>query len=195
MNCPRCGAWIAEGRVCTFCGGEAVSTEKRPRPPVIMTVPTDEELPPKKKKRPPEVFPRREIYPVPLRSRPILGSLGALLGAIPGTAALVLLERVSWLSFLGGIALGMCVLGFCRWLGRGYRGASILTCVIILLTVPGAIGILGQSMQEKTMAFTALPVQVRLFVDLGQRYLFTLVGALLAGVLLRKKKKKPEYRT
>lgn len=193
MNCPRCGAWIAEGRVCTFCGGEASSKEKKPRPPVVMTVPTDEELPQKKGKHTPAPIHRREIYPVPPRPHPVLGSLGAVLGAIPGTAALVLLEKVSWLSFLGGIILGLCVLGFGRWLGRGFRGVSVFVCVVILLTVPAAVGILRQSMQTGTLVLTDLPV--RELVSLGQTYLFTLAGAFLAGVLLRRRRRQLEYRT
>lgn len=117
MICRKCGQVLGDHvAVCNHCGApvtpEAQDRRRTARVPVAE-------------------------HPVEVRSENILlGTVGALLGALLGAACIVLLGQVNFVASISGLVLAVCSLKGYSLLGGRMSKKGAVICLIIMLITP-----------------------------------------------------------
>ena len=191
MDCVKCGKPLPEDALfCPECGTaveqapEAV-TELPEQPAETETV--QEEVPEKKE-------------------RVLLGTLGALAGALLGGAAIILVNRLGYNGQFCGILLGMCILLGYELLGGKLGSKGLLISLILVLVTPFVADLLDWALvlALNVTDFTVLDGVATVFTLLANGtielasyikglvtiYFFTFLGGFVTMLLLLWDRKK-----
>lgn len=107
MNCNNCGSPLEYGKThCQFCG-----FDNNKNTPVMAN---------------PEII--QENY--------VLGTIGALVGALLGGGLILLLGQLGFIAGVAGLALSYCTLKGYKLLGKGMGIYGIILTAILALAVP-----------------------------------------------------------
>ena len=116
MTCPKCGEVLAEGATtCSFCGEAVNPTQTQPTNPENPVTPAPEE--------------EKE-------ENVVRGAIGALIGALLGGAAIVLLYYMGYVAALGGLLLAFCALKGYELLGGKLSTKGIIISLVFILIMP-----------------------------------------------------------
>ncbi len=182
MQCPKCGQILSDGTMfCNYCGTQLNQA----------TAQTAHPAEPGK----PENF--------------VSGTVGAMLGAAIGGAAIILLSRIGLVAAISGVILAVCTLKGYELLGGRLSAKGIVICALLMLIMPyladrldWAIVIMQQAESEGLNwslgeCFQIIPELTEegiiseddYVANLVQLYLFTGLG-VLGSVFGNKKKTK-----
>lgn len=190
MNCPKCGHPLAlNNTFCEYCGYNADAGMETPtgtENPIVTDNPTTG----------PEVTGKK--------SNPLGGLLGAVIGAVLGMAVIVLFSQMNVVAALGGLALAFFTTKGYELLGGKLDGKGKIICLALIAIAPyladridWAIIVVRDLGWSFTEAFAYIPDMITsgmiessvYYSNLGQLYLFSLLGAIgiIAGMFQKKK--------
>lgn len=194
MNCPKCGATVASSfAFCENCGCKLERQQPAYEQPVYQQ-PAYEQ----------------PVYQQPVqekkRENVVTGTVGALIGAVIGAAAIILVSRLGYVAGFCGLILAVCTLKGYELLGGKLSAKGIIIGVILMLVTPyladridWALLVLeefsdyGISFAE---AFAAIPELIEeeaieasdYYTNLAMLYGFTLLGGFSTVIGAIKKK-------
>ena len=189
MTCPKCGEVLADNAtVCSFCG-EAVNAA--PQPATCNSDPQPQYIPPVEEK--PENV--------------AAGIVGAMIGALIGGVAIILLGLLGYVASICGLIMAVCALKGYQMLGGKLSTKGIVISVIFMLIVPVVSYFIGAALSIVTEfkdygvsfmdSLTLLleyaqyepETQAQVLKDLLMLYGFTALGAFgtIANALKKKK--------
>lgn len=109
MNCTRCGQEIPYGAtVCEHCGAEVHPQPEAPQAPAVPEKPENV----------------------------LTGVVGALIGAVLGGAAIILLSQMNLVASISGLILAVCTLKGYELLGGRLSKRGILICCLLMAVTP-----------------------------------------------------------
>lgn len=115
MECKKCGQPIAAGTtVCEHCG--QVLDE-----PVVTPAQSETVTP---------------AAPVQKQENVLTGTVGALIGAVIGAAAIILISQLGYVASISGLILAVCVIKGYELLGGKLGIVGILICLALVLVTP-----------------------------------------------------------
>ena len=115
MDCKKCGQPIAHGTtVCEHCGQNI-------NEPIVAEV------------QPEAVQP---VSPVQKKENVLTGTVGALIGAVIGAAAIILISQLGYVASISGLILAVCVIKGYELLGGKLGIAGMLICLVLVLVTP-----------------------------------------------------------
>lgn len=124
MNCPKCGNTVPFGaKFCDDCGC-AIGQE----PAVTATVQEAANTAAVQ-------MPEAEI-PAQKPENVVTGTVGALLGAAIGGAAIILLSRMGYVASISGLILAVCTLKGYELLGGRLSTKGIVISIVLMLAMP-----------------------------------------------------------
>ena len=191
MICPNCDRRIDDDAlVCEYCGKELPEPEE------------EEILEPEEEMTEPE-------------GKPLMGFLGAAIGAILGCLVVILLPKIGLYAFFGGIVIPFTIFVGYSMMCKGKTKSGLGVCIMFTLLTPYvAHQINGVWLLESVKEISGIPLAelsfyekflivpaaieadainvIEYFMDLFKLYIFTAAGAVayVAGVMRARKKKK-----
>lgn len=129
MNCSKCGKEVhPSNSFCEHCGASLERTA--PTQPVQNVTP--DQIPSYDQGQPWSFAP-----PAPgKRENVLLGSIGALAGAVIGGVVIVLVSMMGYVAAISGIVLAFCTLKGYELLGKKLSVKGIIVCVVLMLVTP-----------------------------------------------------------
>lgn len=114
MNCPKCGAQIADNAtICGFCGQ------------IISQAPAYQQS----NQAGPDLKPQK-------KENMLMGVVGALIGAALGGLVIFLFLKMEIIAALSGLAVAFFTLKGYEMLGKNLSKMGMVICVIIMLIIP-----------------------------------------------------------
>ena len=179
MFCPKCGKEVHDGAfMCEYCGQTLKQDVQAAADPMNPMAPTH--VPPVIQQKPENV---------------VTGTVGALLGALLGAAAIVLLSMAGYVASVSGLILSICTFkGYELLGGRLTKKGIVISLILILITpfvadqIAWAVAIY-QSYKSYNITFAEAFSMIGPFLeegfidkssyisDLLMLYLFTALGA------------------
>ena len=168
MNCPKCGAQIADNTTfCGYCGNTIEQTPAYQQP--AYTQPT---------------------YPQPdqpeKKENVVMGAVGAAAGALIGALAIFLFLKIEMVSAISGLILGFCTLKGYELLGGKLSKLGIVISLAIMLITPylayntylatEIMDMFGLGFGDAYEAVDMLKDVDGYTEDLVQIYIFTIIG-------------------
>ncbi len=185
MECNKCGQPIAAGTtVCEHCGQNIDA-------PIITEVHPEKAQP---------------AAPVQKKENVLTGTVGALIGAAIGAAAIILISQLGYVAAISGLILAVCVIKGYELLGGKLGVAGILICTALIIVTPyiadrldWAIVVMNAYKDEGVtlgQAFAAIPalieeevIEKSLYTEgIVKLYIFAALGGFGTLVGLFKKK-------
>ena len=193
MICPECGKEISDDSlICELCNAQLAEPESEEED-------YEEEM---------------EVTPDP-EGKPLMGFLGAVIGAVLSCLVVILLPEISFASYLGGLVVAPFIFIGYSYLCKGKTKSGLGVCIMFALITPyiahqinwalwlaanvtevSGIPIAELSAYEKfllvptAVAEDAINV-IEYFMDLFKMYLFAVIGAVLyVGAVFRARRKK-----
>ena len=115
MECKKCGQIITDGAtVCEHCGQNI-------NEPVAAQVQTEAAAP---------------AAPAAKKENVLTGTVGALIGAVIGAAAIILISQLGYVASISGLILAVCVIKGYELLGGKLGIAGALICLVLVLVTP-----------------------------------------------------------
>ena len=71
--------------------------------------------------------------PVPVRSNPLLGIIGAVLFGLIACVVWVLIGMLGYIAYIGGLLMGFCTVTGYRIFGKKFDVYGIICCIIVIL--------------------------------------------------------------
>lgn len=186
MNCPKCGNPMAFGAdTCEDCGYSISAQPVETAPDQITETDISTQKP----------------------DNVVTGTVGAIIGAVIGGAAIILLSQLGYVAAISGLILAVCTLKGYELLGGRLSTRGIVICIVIMLVAPyiadridWAILVMQEFADEGVTfgeAFAAIPFLIEeeaielsgYLLNLALIYVFAIVGAFstLYGVIKKKK--------
>ena len=120
------------------------------------------------------------------------GTIGALLGSLIGTLAIVFFGQIGYVVTVAGIIMGVCVIKGYELLGNKLSKRGIVICIIVVILMTYFANRVDWSVtiaRELELGFIDsfvncdyiveyFDIKSSYYADLGLKYLFTLVGAI-----------------
>lgn len=134
MNCPKCGAPAASSfSFCEHCGSPLESQQAAAQQPALE-----------------QPAYNQPAYDQPLDQQPVsqqtakpekpenvvTGTVGALLGALIGAAAIILVSQLGYVAGICGVILAVCTLKGYELLGGKLSTKGIIIGIVIMLVTP-----------------------------------------------------------
>ncbi len=156
MFCPNCGAQLDDNvTVCAYCGKNISAQQEQPaqqEAPAQQEVPAQQgtysepvQIPGNFVPDPNYVAPIAK--PVPAKSNPLLGIVGAILFGLIACVVWVLIGMLGYISYIGGLLMGFCTVTGYRLLGKKFDIYGIICCIIVIL-----LAVLASNMFIVTMS-------------------------------------------
>jgi len=123
MTCPKCGEVLADNATtCSFCGA---AVNPAPKPDLNNPQPAYENPQPG--------------YVPPVEEKPenvVAGTVGALIGALLGGVAIILLGQLGYVASISGVILAICSLKGYELLGGKLSPKGIIISIVLMLIIP-----------------------------------------------------------
>ena len=66
----------------------------------------------------------------------VMGTIGALIGAIIGGASIILISQLGYIASISGFILAFCTLKVYQLLGKAMSTQSVIICAVLMLVTP-----------------------------------------------------------
>lgn len=131
MYCKNCGFSMDDNAtICDICGNPIETSQASNN--VASSTPNSNAT---------YSTPQREAdyasnYVIVGNERPLLGIIGALVGAAIGGASIVLLSRLGFVASISGLILAFCTVKGYNLLGKRITNKGAIICIILILITP-----------------------------------------------------------
>lgn len=178
MNCPKCGAQIADNAtICGFCGQ------------IISQAPADQQS----NQAGPDLKPQK-------KENVLMGVVGAVVGALIGALAIFLFLKIEMVAAISGLVLAFCTLKGYELLGGKLSTMGIIISIVIMLITPylayntylatEIMDMFGMGFADAYEMVDQLKDASGYTEDLTQIYIFTVIGGAASVWTTIKNKKK-----